>query len=141
MVIIDLIAGQYDRPVHVVAFNTAEGWSADVSEDVAREVMRRLDLAGDKLPAAVEAFVDPAPRPGSSAHLAAGVESKLSGRHFGIPAHFQAGQQFDIARGGPLGRRLRTQLGYRARSEKCQNLTSQGTTAVCAKAIALSDLG
>jgi hypothetical protein len=43
-VITDLITGQYDRPVRVVAFNTAEGWSADVSEDVAREVMRRLIL-------------------------------------------------------------------------------------------------
>jgi hypothetical protein len=29
--ITDLITGQYDRPVRVVAFNTAEGWSADVS--------------------------------------------------------------------------------------------------------------
>ena len=53
--IIDLITGQYDRPVRVIAF---EGWSADVSEDVAREIMRRLDLAGDELPAAVEAFID-----------------------------------------------------------------------------------
>ena len=56
--ITDLITGQYDRPVRVVAFNTAEGWSADVSEDIAREVMRRLDLAGDELPPALEAFVD-----------------------------------------------------------------------------------
>jgi hypothetical protein len=56
--ITDLITGQYDRPVRVVAFNTTEGWSADVSEDVAREVMRRLDLAGDELPSALESFVD-----------------------------------------------------------------------------------
>lgn len=52
--IADLMTGQYDRPVRVVAFNTAEGWSADV----AREVMRRLDLAGDELPSALESFVD-----------------------------------------------------------------------------------
>jgi hypothetical protein len=44
--------------VRVVAFNTAQGWSADVSEDIAREIMRRLDLTGDELPAAVEAFID-----------------------------------------------------------------------------------
>jgi hypothetical protein len=43
----DLIAGQYDNPVRVVAFNTAERWSEDVSEYVAREIMRRLGLAGD----------------------------------------------------------------------------------------------
>jgi hypothetical protein len=56
--ITDLITGQYDRPVRVVAFNTAEGWSADVTEDIAREIMRRLDLAGDELPAALETFID-----------------------------------------------------------------------------------
>jgi hypothetical protein len=56
--ITDLITGQYDRPVRVVAFNTAEGWSADVSEDIAREIMRRLDIAGDELPSALESFID-----------------------------------------------------------------------------------
>ena len=44
--------------MRVVAFNTAEGWSADVSEDIAREIMRRLDIAGDELPSALESFVD-----------------------------------------------------------------------------------
>jgi hypothetical protein len=37
--IADLISGQYDNPVRVVAFNTAERWSDDVSEDIAREIM------------------------------------------------------------------------------------------------------
>ena len=54
----DLIAGQYDNPVRVVAFNTAERWSEDVSEYVAREIMRRLGLAGDELPSSLEGFVD-----------------------------------------------------------------------------------
>jgi hypothetical protein len=53
-VITDLIGGQYSAPVRVVAFNTAEHWSADVSEDVAREIMRRVD----ELPASLGAFVD-----------------------------------------------------------------------------------
>ena len=34
-VINDLLGGQYYNPVRVVGFNTAEGWSRDVSEDVA----------------------------------------------------------------------------------------------------------
>jgi|ERR1700722_8803881 hypothetical protein len=59
-VVDDLLTGQFDNPVRVVAFNTSEGWSRDVSEDVAREVMRRL--AGQRLAANsrkfVEAFVD-----------------------------------------------------------------------------------
>jgi hypothetical protein len=42
----DLMSGQYSDPVRVVAFNTAEHWAEDASEDVAREIMRRLDLAG-----------------------------------------------------------------------------------------------
>jgi hypothetical protein len=45
----DLMSGQYSDPVRVVAFNTAEHWSEDASEDVAREIMRRLDLAGHEL--------------------------------------------------------------------------------------------
>jgi hypothetical protein len=54
----DLISGQYDNPVRVVAFNSAERWSEDVSEDIAREIMRRLGLTGDELPSAIETFVD-----------------------------------------------------------------------------------
>jgi hypothetical protein len=57
-VISDLISGQYSDPVRVVAFNTAEHWSEDASEDVALEIMRRLDLAGQKLPLSIQAFVD-----------------------------------------------------------------------------------
>jgi hypothetical protein len=54
----DLISGQYDNPVRAVAFNTADRWSEDVSENIAREIMRRLGLAGDGLPSSLEAFVD-----------------------------------------------------------------------------------
>ena len=54
----DLMSGQYSDPVRVVAFNTAEHWSEDASEDVAREIMRRLDLAGQELPPSIQAFVD-----------------------------------------------------------------------------------
>ena len=33
-VITDLMSGQYSNPVRVVAFNTAEHWAEDVSQDV-----------------------------------------------------------------------------------------------------------
>jgi hypothetical protein len=56
--ITDLMSGQYSDPVRVVAFNTAEHWSEDASEGVAREIMRRLDLAGHDLPPSIAAFVD-----------------------------------------------------------------------------------
>jgi hypothetical protein len=45
-------------PVRVVAFNCAEHWAEDASEDIAREIMRRLHLAGDELPSSLEAFVE-----------------------------------------------------------------------------------
>ena len=43
-VIQDLLEGQYSNPVRVVSFNTLEGWSRDISADVADELRRRCDL-------------------------------------------------------------------------------------------------
>ena len=43
-VIHDLLDGQYSNPVRVVSFNTAEGWSRDISANVAGELRRRCDL-------------------------------------------------------------------------------------------------
>jgi hypothetical protein len=54
----DLMPGQYGDPVRVVAFNIAERWAEDASQDVAREIMRRLDLAGHELPSTILAFVE-----------------------------------------------------------------------------------
>ena len=56
--ITDLLSGQYDNPGRVVAFNTADRWAEDVSEDIAREIMRRIGIAGDDLPESLEDFVD-----------------------------------------------------------------------------------
>jgi hypothetical protein len=33
-----LLEGEYSSPVRIVAFNTAEGWSRDVTEDIAAEL-------------------------------------------------------------------------------------------------------
>jgi hypothetical protein len=38
----DLLEGQYRNPVRVIAFNTAEGWSRDVSEEIADALLQRL---------------------------------------------------------------------------------------------------
>ena len=50
-------AGQYDRPVRIVAFNTAEGWSRDVTKDIADELRRRL-VEYDDVPSSLQAFVE-----------------------------------------------------------------------------------
>jgi hypothetical protein len=57
-VIDNLITALYNKPVRVIAFNTAEGWVRDVSEDVARELLRRVRQEGRPLPAVVRAFVE-----------------------------------------------------------------------------------
>ena len=58
-VITDLMEGQYSDPFRVVAFNTAEGWSRDVSEEIADEVIRRYSARGEEdISAALEDFLD-----------------------------------------------------------------------------------
>ena len=53
----NMLAGEYRRPVRVVAFNTGEFWSRDVSEDVAWEVINRAVATGTRLPEATHNFV------------------------------------------------------------------------------------
>jgi hypothetical protein len=36
-----MISGEYSDPLRVVAFNTVEGWSRDVSEEIAYDVLDR----------------------------------------------------------------------------------------------------
>jgi hypothetical protein len=57
-VIQDLLSGQYNNPSRVVAFNTAEKWSQDVSEDVAQELRQRCDLQGRDIPFFLQDFAD-----------------------------------------------------------------------------------
>lgn len=56
-VILDLLEGQYKNPVRVFAFNTVEGWSQDVSTNVARELRRRCDLQLRDVPSSIVDFV------------------------------------------------------------------------------------
>jgi hypothetical protein len=60
----DLYTGQYNDPVRVVAFNTREGWSRDVSYEFAAELQRRADIhrreLTGKLANFVEAYTAPA---------------------------------------------------------------------------------
>jgi hypothetical protein len=56
-VITDLLEGQYRSPVRVIAFNVAEDWARDVSEDVAHELCRRCDLRLTELPESLRDFV------------------------------------------------------------------------------------
>jgi hypothetical protein len=41
-----------------VSFNTAEGWSRDVSSEVAEDLQQRCDLENKELPENLKAFVE-----------------------------------------------------------------------------------
>ena len=53
-----LLQGQYSNPVRVAGFNTGEGWSKDVSEDVAGELRYRCDRQGIDVPAHLVGFME-----------------------------------------------------------------------------------
>ena len=57
-VFMDLIDGQYSNPARIVAFNTAQGWSRDVSAEIADEIVGRCAMDGFEVPLALENFVD-----------------------------------------------------------------------------------
>jgi hypothetical protein len=52
------LSGQYSNALRVIAFNTAEGWSRDVSEDIAGEVLERAFDADDNLGEDTKRFID-----------------------------------------------------------------------------------
>jgi hypothetical protein len=86
----DLMSGQYSDPVRVVAFNTAEHWAEDASEDVAREIMRRLDLSGHELPSSIQAFVDSPSRSRQATDPAVGVSRCRGIAGLPIPSNYRA---------------------------------------------------
>jgi hypothetical protein len=53
----DLFAGDYNNPVRIIAFNTAEGWSRDVTVDIGDEVRRRY-VEYDEIPGSVLALLE-----------------------------------------------------------------------------------
>jgi hypothetical protein len=57
-VIDDLLTGQFNNPQRVMAFDTAEGWARDVSEDIAWELTRRMTAEQKPLTASTRAFVE-----------------------------------------------------------------------------------
>jgi hypothetical protein len=56
-VISDLLTGQFNDPIRVVAFNTLEHWSDDVSEEIATEIQARCDIEGTPVPDHLSDFV------------------------------------------------------------------------------------
>jgi hypothetical protein len=56
-IITDLMSGRFNDPIRVVAFNTLEHWSEDVSNDIALEIQTRCDIEGVAVPEHIQDFV------------------------------------------------------------------------------------
>jgi hypothetical protein len=54
----NMISGEYRNPLRVVAFNTVEGWSRDVSEEIAYDVLDRAYDADTTLSGGAKRFID-----------------------------------------------------------------------------------
>ena len=61
MLVRNLLDGQYEDPVCIVAFNTTEGWSRDVTMDIADEVRRRF-IEHEDAPVSLLRFLEAANR-------------------------------------------------------------------------------
>jgi hypothetical protein len=57
-IIRNFVADEYDSALRVVAFNAAEGWSRDVSEDIAGEIIDRAYDADETLTEGTKRFID-----------------------------------------------------------------------------------
>ncbi|WP_271604938.1 hypothetical protein [Bradyrhizobium sp. CCBAU 11434] len=66
----DLLAGQYNQALRVVAFNPVEGWSRDASEDVARDVEQYIAARSHDVSRGLRGFVE--------SHLGRAIGAQLS---------------------------------------------------------------
>jgi hypothetical protein len=69
----NLISGEYRNPLRVVAVNILEGWSRDVSEEIAYDVLDRAYDADTTLSAGARRFIDLHVTPGVKRPAAASV--------------------------------------------------------------------
>jgi hypothetical protein len=46
----DLLAGRFNNPVRLIAYNTLEHWTEDISAQVAVEIQSRCDIDGQAVP-------------------------------------------------------------------------------------------
>ncbi|MGA7389108.1 MAG: hypothetical protein WBW99_14450 [Pseudolabrys sp.] len=57
-IIENILSGQYSCPLRVIAFNIAEGWSRDVTEDIAVAVMNRANSEDRSIGKGAQEFLE-----------------------------------------------------------------------------------
>ena len=53
----NILSGQHSHPIRVVAFNTAEGWSRDVTEEIANAVLSTAQRERRSISIAAQEFL------------------------------------------------------------------------------------
>jgi hypothetical protein len=53
----NILSGEYSHPVRVIAFNTAEGWARDVTEDIAQAVLSKAHSEPRSIGIAAQEFL------------------------------------------------------------------------------------
>jgi hypothetical protein len=88
----NFLTGQYSNALRVVAFNTVEGWSRDVSDDFAGELLERAYDGDDVLTEVTRRFITRHLNLGEKRRPAPSVRRRVEGR-----------QRVVAARGGKRG--------------------------------------
>jgi hypothetical protein len=57
-VVADLLSGRFNDPIRIVAFNTLEHWSRDISADIALEIQSRCDSDRLDVPQYLAGFME-----------------------------------------------------------------------------------
>jgi len=57
-IVVDLMTGRFNNPVRVIAFNTLEHWSKDVSREIAVEIQTRCDMESVAVPEHIKDFIE-----------------------------------------------------------------------------------
>ena len=54
----DLMGGQYNNPVRIVCFNTAQGTSRDATLEIAQEILDRVSRKGEEISPGLRDFIE-----------------------------------------------------------------------------------
>jgi hypothetical protein len=55
-ILTELMSGQFNDPIRVIAFNTLEHWASDISAEIAAEIRVRCDIEGEDIPEYIRDF-------------------------------------------------------------------------------------
>ena len=71
-VIRQITQGQFNKAARVIAFNTAEGWARDATEDIANDIMHHALRKAEQLSRSAQKFVERVLKQDVPARISAG---------------------------------------------------------------------